>query len=132
MSERADPGPAGGARHARRAGPPRRTAWPVRSGTLPIPGDGVTERPETGPRGLDALRPGVTVILGPPEPGGPGGPAGPGGTGKTGLAAAFAARLWAAGQLDLLAWVDAGSRDSIVSGYARVVADIRVAAAPGR
>ncbi|HEY3980311.1 MAG TPA: tetratricopeptide repeat protein [Streptosporangiaceae bacterium] len=134
-------------------------AWPVRSGTLPFPGDGVTERPETGPRGWDALWAGVTVILGPPEPGRPGGPdspdspaslgspgspgspgsaggqggpAGPGGTGKTGLAAAFAAQLWAAGQLDLLAWIDAGSRDSIVSGYARVLADIRVAAAPGQ
>jgi tetratricopeptide (TPR) repeat protein len=109
-----------------RAAPPRRTAWPVRSGTLPFPGDGFTDRPETGPRGWDALRPGATVILGPPEPGGPGG------TGKTRLAAAFAARLWAAGRLDLLAWVDAGSRDSIVSGYAGVLAGIRVAAAPGR
>jgi tetratricopeptide (TPR) repeat protein len=165
MSERADPGPRTGARHAggsRNAGdggkagnggrggdagdaatagstgrggrrgrgegsvPPRRAAWPVRSGTPPVPDDEVAKRPETGPRGWDALRPGVTVIVGPPEPGGPGG------TGKTGLAAAFAARLWAAGQLDLLAWVDAGSRDSIVSGYARVLADIRVAAAPGR
>ena len=34
-------------------------------------------------------------------------PDGPGGTGKSHLAAAFAERLWAAGQLDLLAWLDA-------------------------
>jgi tetratricopeptide (TPR) repeat protein len=126
MSERADLDPGG------RADPPRRKAWPVRSGTIPFPADGSTQRPETGPGPWDALRPGATVILGPADPGGPAGPGGPGGTGKTHLAAAFAAQLWAAGQLDLLAWLDAGSRHSIVSGYARALADIRVAAAPGR
>jgi tetratricopeptide (TPR) repeat protein len=120
MSERADPEPGG------RAGPPRRPAWPVRSGTIPFPADGLTERPETGPRPWNALRPGTTVILGPADA------AGQGGTGKTRLAAALAAQLWAAGQLDLLAWVDAGSRDAMVSGYARALADIRVAAAPGQ
>jgi tetratricopeptide (TPR) repeat protein len=122
MSERADPGPGGRAT-------PRRRAWPVQSGTIPFPADGLAERPETGPRPWDALRPGATVILGPADPGGQDGP---GGTGKTRLAAALAEQLWAAGQLDLLAWLDAGSRDSMVSGYARALADIRVAAAPGQ
>ncbi len=34
--------------------------------------------------------------------------------------------------LDLLVWLDAGSRDSIVLGYARALADIKVAAPPGQ
>ena len=41
-----------------------------------------------------------------------------GGNGKTQLAAAHARRLWADGELDLLGWVSAASRDSILSGYA--------------
>jgi tetratricopeptide (TPR) repeat protein len=82
----------------------------------------------------------LTVIL---RPGGeasaPGVPSRPdafswhcGGTGKTQLAAAFAGKLWAAGELDLLVWLDAASRDSIVTGYARALADIKVAAPPGK
>jgi len=88
----------------------------------------------------------VTVILGPdggPDSGHAAGSeapavaraaplAGRGGTGKTRLAAEFAARLWAAGELDLLVWVDANSRDSILSGYAQALADIRLAAPVGR
>lgn len=104
--------------------------WPVTSGTVPFLVPGFNRRPETG-RGLgDALRPGVTVILGPdgdartsarrPE-----------GTGKTQLAAAFAHRLWAKSELDLLVWLDACSRDRIVAGYAQALADIRVAAPAG-
>jgi tetratricopeptide (TPR) repeat protein len=107
-------------------GPSRRKTWPVRSGTVPLAAAGFTHRPETGRGPWDELRPGTVVILGPADPDGPGG------TGKSHLAAAFAERLWAAGQLDLLAWLDAGSRDAIVSGYARALADIRVAAAPGQ
>jgi tetratricopeptide (TPR) repeat protein len=120
MTEHADPDPGAG------SGPPRRKVWPVRSGTIPFPASSFTHRPETGQGPWDALRPGAVVVLGPADPGGPDG------TGKTHLAAAFAARLWAAGQLDLLAWLNAGSRDSIVSGYAQALADIRVAAAPGK
>ena len=41
-----------------------------------------------------------------------------GGNGKTQLAAAYARRLWDGGELDLLGWVTAASRDSILSGYA--------------
>src|SRR5689334_4047696 len=117
------------------SGPARHTIWPVRSGTVPFTDRGFTPRPETGQGPWDALRPGTTVILGPAGPsaaGRPGRPAGPGGTGKTHLAAAFAARLWATDQLDLLVWLAAGSRDSIVTGCAQALADIRVAAAPGR
>ena len=119
------------------SGPARHTIWPVRSGTVPFMDRGFTPRPETGQGPWDALHPGTTVILGPAgqsglAPARPGSPAGPGGTGKTHLAAAFAARLWATEQLDLLVWQAAGSRDSIVAGYAQALAGIRVAAAPGQ
>ncbi len=101
------------------------------SGTVPPLADGYTPRPETGLGSWEGLHPGITVILGPDRvPGTPDGHRG--GTGKTQLAAAFAGRLWAAGELDLLVWLDAGSRDSIVAGYARALADIKVAAQPGK
>ncbi|HET9895956.1 MAG TPA: tetratricopeptide repeat protein [Streptosporangiaceae bacterium] len=108
-----------------------RQAWPVLSGTIPPLAPGFIGRPETGQGPWDGLYPGRTVILG---------PAGDsrvparnrGGTGKTQLAVAFATRLWTAAGLDLLIWLDAGSRDSIVTGYARALSDIMVAAPPGK
>jgi tetratricopeptide (TPR) repeat protein len=107
-------------------GPARRTVWPARSGTVPFTDRGFIPRPETGQGPWDTLRQGSTVIIGPASP------AGPAGTGKSHLAAAFATRLWATGQLDLLVWVTAGSRDAIVTGYAQALAGIRVAAPPGQ
>ena len=47
-----------------------------------------------------------------------------GGVGKTQLAAAFARRLWAAGELDLLVWVSAASREAVVTGYAQACANL--------
>jgi tetratricopeptide (TPR) repeat protein len=105
-------------------------AWPVLSGTVPFLAEGFTRRPETGEGLPDAVRPGVTVVLG--ADGDHRAPAAyRGGTGKTQLAAALASRMWAGAELDLLAWVNASSRDHLVSGYARALADIRVAAPPG-
>jgi len=40
--------------------------------------------------------------------------------------------MWAAGEVDLLVWLDAFSRDRIVAGYARALADLRLAAAPDK
>lgn len=110
--------------------PQQPRAWPIRSGAVPALADGFTWRPETGQGPWHALRPGFTIVLGPAEPRGQ--TRSPGGTGKTQLAAAFAERLWAAGELDLLVWMDAGSRDAIVSGYAGALADVQVAAPPGQ
>ncbi|HEX6856797.1 MAG TPA: hypothetical protein VF204_16010, partial [Streptosporangiaceae bacterium] len=111
------PGRRTGPQPARQAdGQARRTIWPVRSGTVPFADRAFTPRPETGQGPWDALHPGTTVIIG------PAGPAGPAGTGKTHLAAAFASRLWATDQLDLLVWLAAGSRDSLVTGYAQALA----------
>jgi tetratricopeptide (TPR) repeat protein len=54
--------------------------------------------------------------------------AGTGGTGKTQLASALARYLWDSAAVDLLAWVPAVSRDSIITGYAQAGA---AAGAPG-
>ncbi len=109
----------------------RPRTWPILSGTVPLLADGFTRRPETGHGPWESLRPGVTVVIGPD-----GEPRAiarhRGGTGKTQLASAFARKLWATGDLDLLVWVDACSRDRIVSGYARALADIKIAAPPGK
>ena len=106
-------------------------AWPVMSGDVPFVGESYVARPETGQGPWDGLHPGLAVIL---SPGGdPRAPAAHSeGTGKTQLAAAFAVKLWAADAIDLLVWLDAGSRDSLVTGYARALADIQVAAPPNK
>src|SRR5215470_5028715 len=106
-------------------------SWPVLSGTVPRLAQGVSRRPETGHGLREGLRPGVTVVLGP----GGGRTAGngyPTGTGKTQLAAACARRIWAAAEVDLLVWLNAYSRDRVVAGYAQALADLRLAAAPGK
>lgn len=104
--------------------------WPVQSGVVPPLAHGYTWRPETGQGPWDGLHPGHTVILRPDaalQAGGPGG-----GTGKTQLAAAFALQLRDASELDLLVWIDAGSRERVISGYARALADVAIAAPPGK
>jgi tetratricopeptide repeat protein/NB-ARC domain-containing protein len=47
-----------------------------------------------------------------------------GGVGKTQLAAMYATRVFAAGKIDLLAWITADSRNRIVDGLAEAAADI--------
>ncbi len=113
---------------------PAERTWPVLSGAVPPLAEGFNARPETGQGPWDGLHPGLTVILGPDSDPrtSPTFSGRRGGTGKTQLAAAFATRVWTAGELDLLVWVSAGSRDSIVTGYAQALADIKVAAPPGQ
>jgi tetratricopeptide (TPR) repeat protein len=45
-------------------------------------------------------------------------------SGKTQLAAAFAESLWQSGGIDLLVWIDATSRASVLSGYAAATAAV--------
>lgn len=49
---------------------------------------------------------------------------GMGGVGKTQLAVDIAEHLWTTGAVDLLIWTTAGSRDAIMSDYARVAAEL--------
>ncbi len=110
-------------------GPP---SWPIRSGTVPELADGFSTRPETSPGLAAALPAGAAVALVPHRAGapatGPGPPAAPGApdwlrsSGKTQLAAAFAESLWQSGGLDLLVWIGATSRASVLSGYAAATA----------
>ena len=100
----------------------------VRSGEVPPLADCFSTRPETVPGLADALVPGRPVVLTAPE-------ARrhlydwPGGTGKTQLAAYLAESLWRARRVELLVWVTATSRASVLAGYAQAFAD-RAGAAP--
>jgi hypothetical protein len=47
-----------------------------------------------------------------------------GGVGKTQVALDYAERVWASGKVGLWVWVTAGSREAIVSSYARLAADL--------
>ena len=100
------------------------------SGFVPALADCFTPRPQTGPGPLSALPEGRCLVLT--------GPARPrdaaidlsGGTGKTQLAAHLA-RTWLAETPDgPLIWLDAGSRDALLSGYAQAVATARAGAWP--
>jgi tetratricopeptide (TPR) repeat protein len=94
----------------------QRSAAPVLSGVVPPLADSYLPRPETGFALADGLRPGETIVLGRQESTGPGEPAE--GNGKTQLAVGFAHAVWSAGAVDLLVWVPAATRDSIVASYA--------------
>jgi tetratricopeptide (TPR) repeat protein len=94
---------------------------PVRSGPVPPLAECFAARPETGFDAARAVGPGGTAVLTGQSPGeGAGSPLG--GTGKTQIAAAIAQSAWRAGDVDLLAWVPAASRDAILTGYAEALA----------
>lgn len=95
----------------------RRVVWPVRSGPVPPLADGFISRLETAADLAADLVPGATVVLGPGRA--PGGGPGDwlGSNGKTQVAAGLAESLWQQGKLDLLIWVDATSRASVLAGY---------------
>jgi Tetratricopeptide repeat len=102
--------------------------WPVRSGAEPPLADSYSPRPESGSAPASALAPGATVVLTPPEEPGRHEPGDrlPGGTGKTQLAAALGHALWEARAVDLLVWVNAVSRDAVMTAYAQALADIGI------
>jgi tetratricopeptide (TPR) repeat protein len=98
--------------------------WPLQSGTVPPLADCFSARPETGFGPMSNLAAGETAVLTRPEAIDGHSLAGAGGTGKTQLAVAFAHALWQSGDADLVVWVPAASRDAIITGYARALADI--------
>ena len=101
---------------------PRGMAWPVRSGLVPPLADGIIARPETAPGLEAALIPGAAIALVPGRAAGA--PGGLGSSGKTQLAAWLAGSLWQSRTVDLLAWVTATSRASILSGYVQAAAQL--------
>jgi tetratricopeptide (TPR) repeat protein len=108
---------------------------PVRIGTVPPLAEGFIVRPETAPGLTALLRPGSAVALVPGRAAEPGRGAQPGpspvpagqdwsrSSGKTQLAAASAESLWQSGEVDLLVWIDATSRASVLAGYAAATAE---------
>src|SRR5215468_7744437 len=107
--------------HARPEDSPR-GIWPIRSGLLPPLAAGFVGRPESAPGLGQVLKPGTAVALIPARSARaavqPGSPDWAGSVGKTQLAVYFAETLWQAGEIELLLWVNAASRVSILSAYA--------------
>jgi tetratricopeptide (TPR) repeat protein len=105
--------------------PGRTPAWPVWSGSVPPLADDFAVRPDTVPDLAATLVPGTTVALVPDQA-----PASAedwrASNGKTQLARYFAESLWRSPGVDVLAWVVASSRASVLSGF------VQAAAATGR
>ena len=111
-----DQGPGGGGRGS--------------SGLIPAQADCFTPRPQTGPGPLSAVPDGRCLVLTGPSRSRDdmGSPAQ--GTGKTQLAADLA-RTWQAENPGApLIWLDAGSRDALLSGYAQAVVAARAGGWP--
>jgi tetratricopeptide (TPR) repeat protein len=100
--------------------------WPVRSGIVPLLADGFIARTESAPSLAQVLTPGTAVALTPARAATaaitPGAPDWRGMVGKTQVAAHFAETLWESRDIDLLVWVNASSRVSILSAYASAAA----------
>ena len=113
---------------------PGRPSWPIRSGTVPALAPGFSARLETAPGLAAALPAGNAAALVPERAAVPATAAGPAAapeapdwlrpSGKTQLAAAFAESLWQSRGVDLLVWVEATSRASVLSGYAAATAAV--------
>jgi tetratricopeptide (TPR) repeat protein len=91
--------------------------WPVRSGAVPPLADGFIARPETAPGLRTTLAPGTAVALVPGRAAAAGSPDWLGSCGKTQLAVYAAESLWQSRGVDLLVWIVATSRASVLSGY---------------
>jgi len=89
---------------------------------MPPLADGFSSRPETAPDLNTALVPGVTVALAPGRTAGEGWPDWLASCGKTQLAVYFAESLWRSRTVDLLVWVVATSRASVLSGLVEAAA----------
>jgi tetratricopeptide (TPR) repeat protein len=88
------------------------------SGGVPPLADAYHSRAESGPDLASSLRPGETVVLvhgAETELA----PAAQGGTGKTQLAVEFAHAMWNTRAVEVLVWVTAASRESVITGFAQ-------------
>jgi tetratricopeptide (TPR) repeat protein len=114
--------------------PAGRPSWPIRWGTVPALAECFSTRSETAPSLAAELPPGAAVALVPRRAADPVDPPGPGAvpgaqdwprsSGKTQLAAAFAESLWRSGRVDLVVWIEATSRASVLSGYTAATAAV--------
>ena len=95
------------------------------SGIIPPLADAYFQRLETGVDLKSGLFPGETVVLTHGEET-EAAPAAQGGTGKTQLAVEFTHALRNARAVDVLVWVTAATRESVIAGFARSRAGLRV------
>jgi tetratricopeptide repeat protein len=101
-------------------------SWPVLSGLMPPVTGYYTPRTETGLALAGSLHPGETAVLVTADQ--VARALGPlGGTGKTQLAVAIAGGYWRQRSVDLLCWVSATGRDSVLLGFAQALADVGAA-----
>src|SRR5579863_9729780 len=89
-----------------------------RIGMVPPLVKGFTDRPDTARGIADALVPGAAVAL-VPDSASAGPPSdGLGAAGKTQIAVMIAESFWRSGAIDMLIWITATSRSSVLSGFA--------------
>ena len=93
-----------------------------RIGEVPPLAKGFTDRPDTAHGIADILVPGSAVALVPSSASAAGSPDWLGACGKTQLAAMVAESLWHSRAVDVLAWITATSRASVLSGFAQASA----------
>jgi hypothetical protein len=93
--------------------------YPIRSGPVPALADGFTERAESVPGLAAATVAGSLVVLAPSR-------AADLPCGKTQLAVRAAESMLQAGQVDVLVWVTAADRASVLAGYAEAAAAVAV------
>ena len=98
--------------------------WPIRVGALPARAGEFSARPESAPNLAAALVPGATIALVTGRTEGPANPDWMRVSGKTQLAVAAAEALWQARQIELLVWVTATSRASVLTTYGEAAAAI--------
>jgi hypothetical protein len=98
--------------------------WPVRSGSVPPLAEKFNTRPESAPSLAEALRRSPAVTLTSSQQAGVEAADLASACGKTQLAVFYAETQWQAHAIDLLVWVDASSRASILCSYAEAAAMI--------
>src|SRR6201987_1630981 len=91
------------------------------SGTVPPLADAYYPREQSGPNLAGSIRPGQTVVLVHGEESGQDSriPAAQGSTGKTQLAVEFTHAMWNTRAVEILIWVNAASRESVITGFAQ-------------
>src|SRR6201996_9268253 len=91
------------------------------SGPVPPLADAYYPREQSGPNLASSMRPGQTVVLVHDEESGQDSrvPAAQGGTGKTQLAVEFTHAMWNTRTVEILIWVNAASRESVITGFAQ-------------
>ena len=90
---------------------------------MPPTAEKFSDRPESAPSIQLALQRGAAVALAAADRGSAEGPGWSAACGKTQLAVAHAERLWRDRAIDLLVWINASSRSSILCGYVDALTD---------